>query len=184
MRVPRLNHATTNMFRGMNDLLHQLKHLGYVRPGFATQRNHDARNEHQASSAFLGWQAMFTQEKARVPICVHPGDEFPAALLKWHKHWQPDVIVSTELWASQLLEKAGIQLPRDTGFACMGLSRVEPPRFAGMMTDYLGIGQASVDLLHTQILRGEKGVPAVPRGVQVDPIWRPGETVHGPQPKR
>lgn len=176
LRAPRLNYAVGDVFRSTIDLLHNLKRLGYRRPGFTAVYEIDARIEHRASSAFLGWQALFVAADERVPVCMPPAKRFPQEAKKWFGKNVPDVIVGLGVQPGQLLEQGGLAFPRDAGFASLALNADDDLRYTGMKINHAGIGAAATDLLHAQILRGEKGVPPLPRGVHVDASWHAGET--------
>lgn len=180
LRLPRLHFTATDPYRATLDLLHRLKRAGYRRPGFAAVYSHDARLEHRPSAAFRSWQELFGREREAVPPCLLPHDEFAAGLVRWLRKWRPDIVVGSEVWPAMVLEKAGVRFPEDAGFASTGLMPGDAPRYSGMCADAVATGAASVDLLHSLILRGEHGVPEAARGVFVDLTWHPGETA----PKR
>jgi LacI family transcriptional regulator len=176
LRAPRLNYAVGDVFRSTIDLLHNLKRLGYRRPGFVAVYELDARIEHRASSAFLGWQALFVAADQRLPVYMPSAERFPKETAAWFKKSKPDVIVALGVWPAQMLEQGGIAFPRDAGFASLAINADDDPRFSGMKINHADIGTAATDLLHAQILRGEKGVPTLPRGIHVDAKWHAGET--------
>ncbi|MBC8041420.1 MAG: LacI family DNA-binding transcriptional regulator [Opitutaceae bacterium] len=176
LRAPRLNYAVGDVFRSTGDLMHQLKRLGYRRPGFAAIYEFDARIEHRASAAFLSWQALFVAVDQRLPVCMPSAERFTKDTTAWFKKNQPDVVVSLGVWPAQMLEQSGTVFPRDAGFASVALNADDQPRFSGMKINHTAIGTAATDLLHAQILRGEKGVPPLPRGVHVDATWHAGDT--------
>lgn len=176
LRLPRLHFAAGDPYRATLDLLHRLKRAGYRRPGFAAVRAHDARTEHRASAAFLGWQALHLPEAERVPCCLLPHEEFGENAPRWFRKWRPDVVVGSEVWPAMVLEKAGVRFPKDAAFATTGLQPEDEPRFSGMLPDAAATGAAAMDLLHSLILRSERGVPEVARGVVVDAAWHPGST--------
>jgi DNA-binding LacI/PurR family transcriptional regulator len=177
LRFPRLHYAVGDVFRCCTDTLHTLKRLGYRRPGFAAVYAHDARIEHRASSAFLGWQALFVAAEQRVPVCLAPAEKFTAAIETWFRAEKPDVVIGLGVSTGRTLERCGAGFPRDAGFASLSLDADDEPRFSGMKMDHAGMGEAAADLLHAQILRGEAGVPDHLRGVHVEARWHPGETV-------
>ncbi len=181
LRLPRLHYAASDPYRSTLDLLHRLKRLGYRRPGFAAVSSHDARTEHRASAAFLSWQSLHVPEAARVPCCLLTHEEFSRGAPRWFRKWKPDVVVGSEVWAAMVLEKGGVRFPADAAFASPGLQAGDEERFSGMRLDAAATGAAALDLLHSLILRGEGGVPAMARGVSVDALWHAGATAPGPR---
>lgn len=116
-------------------------------------------------------------EKARVPPLLVETGELERTFPRWLATFRPDVVVSTGPLVHHLLERAGVKVPNDVGFACLNLTEPMERPLAGMMTDFAGIGRAAVDLLHAQILRGEGGIPPAQRGVVVNARWHAGDTV-------
>ncbi|MBC8009483.1 MAG: LacI family DNA-binding transcriptional regulator, partial [Burkholderiales bacterium] len=176
LRAPRLHYAVGDLFRCATDVLHQLKRLGYRRPGLAAVYEQDARIEHRVSAAFLSWQSLFVAERERVPVCLAPEKGFEPEFVKWFRRRKPDVVVGLGIWPGLALEKAGVVFPDDAGFASVALNADDDARYSGMRMDHLGMGAAAVDLLHAQVLRGESGVPATPRGIHVEARWHAGGT--------
>lgn len=176
LRAPRLNHAVCDVFRATTDLMHRLKRIGYRRPGFAAVYEIDARIEHRASAAFLGWQALFVAADQRLPVCMPPEKNFTEVATAWFNENRPDVVVALGASPAGRLEQSGLVFPRDAGFASLALNADDDPRYSGMKINHRDIGAAAADLLHAQILRGERGVPPLPRGVHVDAAWHAGET--------
>lgn len=177
VRVPRLHYVAGNVFRACKDVMHELKRRGYRRPGFAATDAQDARVERLASSAFLGVQGLFVLPPNRVPICLETAEKLAGRMVPWIRRHRIDVVIGMGVATGRMLEKAGLALPDDLGFASLSLDADDDRRYAGMKMDHLQIGEAAAEALHAQILRGECGVPERARGCLVDARWHEGETL-------
>jgi LacI family transcriptional regulator len=173
---PKLHRAAPHQFANMMDLLRQLRHLGYSRPGFLTSEELDKRVGQTWRGAFLAFQHSLPV-KERVPSLVLKSPS-PAPTLKWFSRYKPDVIVSDRHDVRGWLEDAGHRVPRDVGLASPSLSgQTLDQEFSGMDEFPVQIGAATVDLVVAQINRNEQGIPAFPRVMLIEGVWKPGSTV-------
>jgi DNA-binding LacI/PurR family transcriptional regulator len=171
---PDLNRVTSDQFGNMVIALRRLHHLKYRRIGFVQSTFLDQKTDHAWYGAFA-WYQQTIRETDRVPALVVPridGD----ALSRWfHKH-QPEIIVGIlhpELWKS-----SGLRVPQDVHHASMYVSL--NGKAAGIDQNAPLIGSAAVDLLNSQLLRNETGVPEHYKQVLIRGEWVDGPTAPGP----
>jgi DNA-binding LacI/PurR family transcriptional regulator len=173
---PNLHRAAPHQFANMITLLRQLRHLGYSKPGFMTSEELDKRVGQTWRGAFLAFQQNLPV-KDRVPLLVSQSPE-PSPTLKWFSRYKPDVIVSDRHDVRGWLEDAGYHVPGDVGLASPSLSgQTLELGFSGIDEFPVQIGAATVDFVVAQINRNEQGIPAFPRVMLIEGVWKPGSTV-------
>jgi LacI family transcriptional regulator len=72
------------------------------------------------------------------------------------------------------------QAPRDIGLASLDVTSVHAD-WSGVEQHADEIGRAAVDLLFSKLQAGERGVPRLPRTLQVHAHWRDGRTLRRSQ---
>lgn len=170
--VPMVASVTLNHFQAMHSALSYLAHLGYKRPGCVISAPDDARDAHR-------WRCLF--ELCRVlgePADPLVYDKMSVDVMaNWLKQQNPDIVfyIGTE-WNLCLLTGAGYRVPEDLGFCCMDLFSPNSTT-TGIYQRRGEIGKVAVDMLHSLLLRNERGIPAEPHEVQVSATWCPGTTV-------
>src|SRR5690606_37413348 len=74
------------------------------------------------------------------------------------------------------LATAGYTVPDDIAFACLDLTD-DSGATAGIYQDAAAIGASTVDLVAGQLLRHERGLPAIPKTSVIDGRWVNGATM-------
>lgn len=175
---PSLHRASTNMMLGVGMAAQELVARGYRRIGLAVTRWVDERSQNTYSGAMLHFQ-QGVPLRDRVPILLFPETELGrsrAVFLDWLKRFRPDALISFDCHIPEWLQRAGLRIPRDVGLVVHDWT----PRmngFAGIHHRRDLVAAAAVDLVTTQLLHNERGVPEVPRQVLIPPLWVPGESI-------
>lgn len=176
---PPLHRASTNMTRGILQATRELTARGYRRIGLAVSEWIDARSDHTYTGAILNYQHR-TTARDRVPLLLFPKNniaEDRKYFCAWFRRHRPDVIISFDTYVpTWLTEELGVRIPDDCGLVVHD--------WIDRCADYAGIDHrrpqvvaAAVDLLATQLLNNERGVPAVARQVLIEPAWIDGPSV-------
>jgi DNA-binding LacI/PurR family transcriptional regulator len=176
---PALHRASTNMTEGIHDAADRLRARGYRRISLAITEWIDARANHTYSGALLHWQRKIPPRERVAPFFFpgnHPADG-RRAFSTWMKRSRPDAIISFHAYVPDWLERdLKLRLPDDVGLVVHD--------WAESMHDFAGINHrrpyvaaAAVDLLATQLLHNERGIPAVPRQILVPPAWVDGPSI-------
>ncbi len=178
MREPALHMCAGNMNLGIQMACARLAERGYQRIGLAITRWIDDRSQFGYSGGFKHFQQSLP-EKQRVSILLLPHNNISrnfSAFAKWIKDEQPDVLISFDMHVPDWLNRLGLRVPEDIGFVVHDWT----PRmkgYAGIYQRRDHLAEASVDLVATQLLQNERGVPAVPRQIMIPPEWIEGESV-------
>lgn len=176
---PALHRASTNMTRGILQTTKELTTRGYMKIGLAVSEWIDVRADHTYTGAMLKYQHQIPQ-RSRVPILLFPKNniaEYESVFRSWYLKYRPDAIITFERYVPNWLT-GGLKLhiPADAGLVvhdwddrCTG--------FAGIDHRRQHVVDAAVDLLAAQLLRNERGVPAVARQVLIEPAWIDGPSI-------
>ncbi|HWL17249.1 MAG TPA: LacI family DNA-binding transcriptional regulator [Opitutus sp.] len=148
--------------------------LGYRRLGLALGGHFDSAMSHRCSAGFWAVQE-YTAGVARIPIC-HGADESPETFRAWLEEHQPDVVLGTHPSILELLQKFGRQIPDDLGWVHLDWLP-EYGTDAGIHGNSSDIGAAAVELVVSQMHRGEFGPPARAMNYFVSGTWHRGKTV-------
>lgn len=159
--------------------LQEMIRLGYRRIGLLVLRASEVLAERAFASGFLLYQSELP-EKLRVPIfTARVNDE--EINFKTFKNWvtkhRPEVVISLGMGNHILgwLQEMNWKVPEDVGVADMDIH--PPTTMAGLDQLHELVGAAAVDLVLGQIHHSERGVPAHPKTVMLEGIWRSGSTV-------
>ncbi len=159
----------------------ELLALGYRRLGMVINGNFDCAMSHRCSAGFWAVQE-YTPDLASLPIC-HLREDKPATLQRWLDRHRPDVVLGTNQFIFSHLQKLGIAVPEALGWVHLDWV----PAFknaAGVYGNSDQIGAAAVDLVVSQLHRGEAGPRAHAVNYFVPGTWHPGKTVRQVGPPR
>ncbi|VGO22338.1 LacI family DNA-binding transcriptional regulator [Pontiella sulfatireligans] len=174
MLSPNMHRVCPDQYRGIRLALRELKHMGYKRPGLLLNKQSDLRTLHLWSSGFYGFEHA---QKSRGIIPVLECDEVDEkALQKWYEKYTPDVIVSSDLNIIEPLQKLGLDFPGDVGLVT--LSRYEADGgIAGIDQNASVLGAAAVEQLVQLMYYNDRGVPDMPRVIQIPSTWGEGASI-------
>lgn len=183
---PSLHRAAGNMTLGIQHAFTELTARGYQRIGLAVTQWIDARAEHAYSGAMLHAQQRIPRSR-RVPLLLFPHNDLgrcATTFREWMEKHRPDVLISFDTHVPVWLQKLGLRIPEDVGLVVHD--------WTAEMKDYAGIHQrrehvaaAAVDLVATQLLHHERGVPEVPRQILIPSAWVDGKSIRRrPDPVR
>lgn len=171
---PALHTVCPDHFRGMIDVLKQIKILGYRRAGLIVSRHHETRLQFHWSGAFLGYQAGHPEIGKVPPLGMDEPERAP--FIRWFKRYNPDVVIGHPVKLIDWMKEAGAKVPETHGFVC--LNRVFQDRpCAGLDLQPRVLAARGIESLIAQIQRGEMGIPAHPSITGIPAEWVAGPTV-------
>jgi len=176
---PPLHRASTNMTRGILQTTRELTARGYRRIGLAVSEWIDARSDYTYTGAMLNYQRR-SGTRNRVPLLLFPKNniaEDKKYFCTWFRQHRPDVIISFDTYVpGWLTQDLGVRIPDECGLVIHDwIDRCA--EFAGIDHRRPQVVAAAVDLLATQLLNNERGVPAVARQVLIEPAWVDGPSI-------
>lgn len=182
LREPSLHRSAGNMTLGIHQAVEELTQREYRRIGLAISQWVDARAENAYSGAMLHYQEGIAK-KNRVPLLLFPHNDLPRcgeAFQAWMKSAKPDALISFHTHVPQWLGKMGLRIPDDVGLVVHDWTEAMGS-MAGIHQRRAHVASAAVDLVATQLLHHERGIPEVPRQILIPPAWVDGPSI---RPKR
>lgn len=174
MLSPNVHRVCPDQYRGIRLALRQLKHYGYKRPGLLLNRQSDLRTIHLWSSGFFGFEYA-TKTRGVVPV-LECNEVEASELLRWYNKHKPDVIISSDLNIVEPLKQSGLRVPEDVGLVT--LSRWNSQNgIAGIDQNAHVLGSVAVEQLVQLMYYNERGIPDMPRVVQIPPTWGEGSSI-------
>lgn len=174
MAIPLLHSVDNNHFKSMSTLMRQLKRLGYRRPSFVCMPRIHESTDRTWLAAFTTYQSLPT--KKQIPVFMQREWTF-SAFQKWFLKYRPDVVISHLEEVLSWIEKMGLKVPEDVGFALCSKHREFDPRCAGLDENSEFVGAQAVKFLVQMINHGEVGIPEIPISTQIEGKWVPGKTL-------
>jgi LacI family transcriptional regulator len=171
---PQLHYVANDQFMRAVVAARELLAHGYRRLGLVVNESFDTAMAHRCSAGFWAVQE-YIPGVERVPICRLR--EFDARrLAEWLRRHRPDAVLGTNAAILTLIEEAGRRVPADVGWAHLDwLPEFKPS--AGVYGNSEHTGAAAVELVVSQLHRGEAGPPAHAMNYLVSGTWMPGKTI-------
>lgn len=176
MRTPALHTCATSMNLGVQLAAAQLVKRGYRRIGLAVTQWIDNRSLNGYSGGWYQFQAGLS-ETERLPVLLMPHNDMArnfSVFRDWFKNNRPDAVISFEWNVPDWISELGCAIPDDVDFVFHDWAK-RTGEYAGIYHRRDHVAVAAVDLIHSQLLQNERGVPEVPRYV-----YFPAERVDGP----
>ncbi len=171
-----LHRVGSDAFTATRVACQRLQALGYRRLGLVNPR----LSEQRLRFEWLGGLAKehFLPGSVLEIVPPHmPETLEPKGLLAWIRRERPEVVITNEARVQGWLRELGVVPPADIGLVLLNRDVEGPVNAAGFRQHLDASGEAAMDLLHSLLLRGETGFPAVPREVLIRPHWVDGETL-------
>jgi len=170
---PKVNTVTPNHFDSITQACDALRDKGYRRIGLAMIRRQHQRVGGRFIAAYLAYQQNLPPEE-RVSLCI-PDHEDQARdqFLPWIDSERPDALLAY-FHNYEQFRSWGLPIPEKIAFAALNLNQAFAGKISGTDVNDPAVGKALVDMLHSQLLTGETGIPEHPRTLVVDTFWRDG----------
>jgi len=178
LTTPSLHRAAGNMNLGIQLAVKELTARGYQRIGLAVTQWIDHRAEGAYSGAMLHVQQTLPARQ-RVPVLLFPHNDFSRCrkeFMGWVETNRPDALITFDQHVPEWLQKMELSIPQDIGLVVHDWTPAMKG-YAGIYQRRDHVAAAGVDLVATQLLQNESGVPEVPRQILIPPQWIEGESV-------
>lgn len=175
---PSLHRAAGNMNLGIQLAVKQLSERGYKRIGLAVTQ----WINHRAEGAYSGAMLHVQQDmpvRQRVPVLLFPHNDFSRCrkeFMEWMEKHRPDALITFDRHIPEWLQKMGLRVPEDIGLVVHDWTPAMKA-YAGVYQRRDHVAAAAVDLVATQLLQNECGVPEVPRQILIPSQWIDGPSV-------
>lgn len=156
---PGLHCVCSDHYRSMVALLQETHRRGYRRPGLYIEIALDERLQFRWEGAFVALQKYLPDiaEVAPLRVTKFSRDSFIA----WFKKHQPDVVFSHHAEALDWMRETGAKVPETHGFVCLNSLRASKG-MASLDFQSDELGSRATDLVTSQLLHNELGVPTQP----------------------
>lgn len=169
---PPLHCVCSDHYRSMIELLRELYHRGYRRPGLFMEIPLSERLQFRWEGAFLALQRYLPDitevPTLRLPEVTRQGFE------AWFNKYEPDVVIGHHPDAIAWMRACGARLPKTHGFVCLNLLRTTG-NCATLDLQTSQLGARATELVVGQLLHNELGVPAEPSLTTI-----PAKLIDGP----
>lgn len=186
---PALNYVSNDQYSTSLHACKRLLSLGYRRIGLHMSAGVDNASD---SRYVMGYRAGLEQARIKaLPVFYidHPNqalndhlEEDAKAFSAWHGKHRIDACLTVNGhivdWAAHL----GIRVPDELGIALLYLPKALRGKVAGMEHRLEWAGMAAIDVLVSQILRNEPGVPQFQQGTLVESTWVDGASATARMP--
>jgi len=164
--TPEFHRAAHHHYQGMRTALVEVDRLGYRRPGAVLMQNLNERARRTPEAAFLTHHPSPTQ--AAKLIFRITGPRATSDFRKWLASAKPDCLLFP-FFEGFTPDLGGIHLANRHPHAALDIFTAEG--IAGMHQDFEAIGTNAIDLLMTQLLHNDRGVPRRAKFVLAEGIW-------------
>ena len=176
--TPEFHRAAHHHYQGMRRALVEVEHLGYRRPGAVMMQNLNERARRTPEAAFLTHHP--DAAEASHLIFRITGPHATGDFKRWLSRARPDCLLFP-FFEGFTPDLGGIHLANDYPHAALDISTAGG--IAGLHQDFEAIGENAVDLLMTQLLHNNRGVPRRPKIVLAEGSWQ-GAPSLPPLPRR
>jgi DNA-binding LacI/PurR family transcriptional regulator len=179
IETPRLDCVVSDHTEAILTCARVLAQRGYRRIGLAIELYQDHITDRRWTLGHAGLSAMVDKLTAIPPLVPKTIDE--EVFLSWVDQHKVDCVVTLSTFRNRpnemekWLSRPGRKRPH-VGLVSLDVTAIHPD-WAGIEQHSDEIGKAAVDLLLGKLRASEKGIPAVPRTLQVHGQWREGRTV-------
>lgn len=171
---PQLHYVANDQYMRAVLAARELLALGYRRLGLVLYETFDSAMAHRCSAGFWAVQE-YIPGLAALPIC-RLDESDPRALRTWLTKHEPDAILGSHHSMTAMIKSLGLRVPEDVGWAHLDwLPEYKPA--AGVYGNSEHTGAAAVELVVSQLHRGESGPPDHAMSYLVSGTWQPGKTV-------
>lgn len=171
---PPLHYVANDQYMRAIVAARELLALGYRRLGLVVVGAFDSAMAHRCSAGFWAVQE-YIDGIARLPICRLKGRDERTFRI-WLERHKPDALLVTSIVVAEMIAAIGLNVPADIGWVHLDwLPAVKPA--AGVYGNSEHTGAAAVDLVVSQLHRGEAGPPTHAMHYFVAGSWIPGRTI-------
>jgi LacI family transcriptional regulator len=171
---PQLHYVANDQYMRAVLASRELLALGYRRLGLIVHDTFDSAMAHRCSAGFWAVQEYIKGVAPIPPLRLAEGDV--RGLRDWLRKHKPDAILASSEQTLPLLADLGWKIPADIGWVHLDwLPECRPA--AGVYGNSDHTGAAAVELVVSQMHRGETGPPGHAMNYLVSGTWMPGKTI-------
>lgn len=180
IKSPRLDCVVSDHTEAVTMAARTISGRGCRRIGLAIEKYQDEITDGRWSLGYAGLRAT-VPDLAEIPPLV-PAQMNASVFLKWIDEYDVDCVLTLSTFRNEpncmeaWLAASGRRVPQDIGLASLDVTSVHAD-WSGVEQHSEEIGRAAVDLLFSKLQAGERGIPRLPRTLQVHGHWHDGRTL-------
>lgn len=169
-----VHRVASDAFAAMSLACSKLRELGYLRIGLVNIFDNEQRMRFEWLGSYCK-ESVINLGFTTVPPFL-PSSFTLDAFQHWLETHEPECIITNDYYAYRFLLELGWKIPRDIGIAALGRNNPDMEHLTGISQHLDASGETSVEHLHTMLLKGETGLPEIPREIMISPHWYNGDT--------
>ncbi len=183
LKLPRLDCVVSDHTEAMIMAARMIAGCGCRRIGLAIEKYQDEITDGRWTIGYAGLRATVPY-LAEIPALL-PVQMNADLFLQWVDQHAVDCVLTLSTFRNEpnhmesWLATLGRYVPRDIGLISLDVTSVHAD-WSGVEQHSDEIGRAAVDLLFSKLQAGERGVPRLPRTLQVHGHWHDGRTLRRP----
>lgn len=180
MASPRLDCVVSDHTEGVAMAARVIAERGCRRIGLAIEQYQDHITGGRWSLGYAGIRAVLPDMTVIPPLL--PARMTSDGFCAWVERHGVDCVLTLSTFRNEpnrmdaWLATRGRSVPRDVGLVSLDVTSVHPD-WSGIEQHSDEIGRAAVDLLFSKLQAGERGIPKLPRTLQVHGDWHEGQTL-------
>lgn len=172
---PPIDRVAPNHRHHIEMAVSELRRRGFHRIGFCLPEPALERVDSHWLAGFLLCQYRIPA-KDRIPLFIgHPNTTPLPKFRKWHARWRPNALLCLNGAEKTWLDALGLEPGRDLAVAC--LYHAEGSSLAGIDENNEVVGIMACDLISSQIIHNERGIPQHQRTILIEGKWVDGSSV-------
>jgi DNA-binding LacI/PurR family transcriptional regulator len=183
IKSPRLDCVLSDHAEAVTMAARTIAGCGCRRIGLAIEKYQDEITGGRWSLGYAGLRATMP-DLAEIPALL-PAQMNADLFLEWVDRYEVECVLTLSTFRNEpnhmeaWLAKLGRCVPQDIGLISLDVTSVHAD-WSGVEQHSEEIGRAAVDLLFSKLQAGERGVPRLPRTLQVHGHWHDGRTLRRP----
>jgi DNA-binding LacI/PurR family transcriptional regulator len=180
---PRLDCVLSDHSEAVTMAARTITQCGYRRIGLAIEKYQDNITDGRWSLGYAGLSVTMPS-LAQIPPLL-PTQMNVDLFLSWVDKHKVDCVLTLSTFHNEpnfmdaWLAGSGRHVPKDIGLVSLDVTRVHSD-WSGVKQHSDEIGRAAVDMLFSKLQAGERGIPQLPRTLQVHGHWHDGGTLRPP----
>jgi len=170
------NRIEASTYHNMRKVLGAIVSRGWRRPGAILHQRLSAAVENRLLGSYLA----FMHENLcgfNVPPMLCSEEQLTAeSVVSWVRKNNPDVVIASRSIVIDWLSEAGYRIGQDIGFVHLDCAP-DSLTLAGMDQRLSDVGGMAVEMLGEQIQANQRGVPLIPKIVEIEGTWHEGPTL-------
>lgn len=172
---PRLHRAAFHWTHGIRMVLQKIRQLGYHRIALIISKDLDHLTDHCLASTFYGEKHYSHEESLKSLVFSGTSAARRNKVKAWLDRHRPEVIIGTRE-VRLIINEMQWRIPEDIAYVSPHWSSL-CPEIGGIDQRPELLGANSVDLVVSQLMQNERGIPQTPKLLLNEGCWMDGKSI-------